>query len=54
MKDYKNITRWLHDVYDHKGISKTVEFDQIKKLYYGNQAQNPGGRVPIGPEIDFE
>merc|ERR1711976_503226 len=31
-----------------KGISKTVEFDQIKKLYYGNQAQNPGGRVPIG------
>jgi len=51
MRDYDNIFRWLENVYNFKGIYKTVEFEQIKKLYFGNRAQNPSGRVPIGPEI---
>merc|ERR1711976_245448 len=51
MKDYENISRWLENVYMYKGIYKTVDFEHIKKLYYGNRAQNPSGRVPLGPEI---
>merc|ERR1712226_567502 len=50
MSDYANISRWMHDIYNFNGINETVFFDQIKKLYYGNKAQNPSGRVPIGPK----
>ena len=38
----------------HPGIEETVNFDQIKRHYYGTHEDlNPGGIVPVGPELDL-
>lgn len=52
--DYRNIFRWIKQVYQYEGIGEnTINFEHIKKLYYGNKTQNPSQRVPLGPFIDY-
>jgi putative glutathione S-transferase len=52
--DYPNLTRYTRDLFHHPGIAQTVNFDHIRKHYYGSHKKiNPNGIVPIGPEMDF-
>ena len=52
--DYKNLQRYLMDLYQHPGIAETVNFDHIKRHYYiTHTGINPTGLVPIGPVLDL-
>jgi putative glutathione S-transferase len=52
--DYPNLSNYLRDLYQTRGIAETVDLDQIKRHYYGSHAKiNPTGIVPLGPELDF-
>ena len=36
------------------GVAETVDFDHIKRHYYGSHRTiNPTGIVPVGPEQDL-
>jgi putative glutathione S-transferase len=51
VKDYKNISRYLRDLYSLKAFRETTDFDHIKEYYYFSKTQlNPSQIVPIGPE----
>jgi len=53
--DYPNLWAYTRDLYQHPGIAETINFDHIKKHYYGSHLSvNPTGIVPMGPVIDFE
>lgn len=53
--DYPNLSGYLHDLYSTQQVSATVNFDHIKRHYYGSHKTiNPTGIVPVGPELDFE
>jgi glutathionyl-hydroquinone reductase len=52
--DYPNLSNYLRDLYQVPGIAETVNFDHIKRHYYGSHRHvNPTGIVPIGPVLDF-
>ncbi|NRG17600.1 glutathione S-transferase family protein [Rhizobiales bacterium] len=52
--DYPNLYGYLRDLYQVPGIAETVDFDVIKRHYYGShESVNPSGVVPIGPDIDL-
>jgi putative glutathione S-transferase len=52
---YPNLSGYLRDIYQIEGIADTVDFDHIKRHYYGTHADiNPTGIVPIGPALDLE
>ncbi|MCY3738498.1 MAG: glutathione S-transferase family protein [Gemmatimonadaceae bacterium] len=52
--DYPNLSGYLQDLYQQPGIAETVNFDHIKRHYYGTHPDlNPGGIVPVGPEQDL-
>lgn len=52
--DYPNLSGYLHDLYSTPRVSETVNFDHIKRHYYGSHRTiNPTGIVPVGPELDF-
>jgi putative glutathione S-transferase len=52
--DYPNLSNYLRDLYQAAGVAETVNMDHIKRHYYGSHKQiNPGGIVPLGPELDF-
>lgn len=52
--DYPNLHGYLRELYQVTGIAETVDFDVIKKHYYGShESLNPSGIVPIGPDIDL-
>ncbi len=54
IEDYPNIFAYVKDLYQIKGINKTVNFDHIKSHYYkSHKTINPTGIVPIGPISDF-
>jgi putative glutathione S-transferase len=53
--DYPNLSNYLRDLYQVPGVAETVDFDHIKRHYYGSHANiNPTRIVPVGPEIDHE
>lgn len=53
--DYPNLSNYLRDLYALPGVSETVNFDQIKRHYYGSHAGiNPTGIVPLGPELSLD
>lgn len=53
--DYPNLSGYLRDLYQIDGIAATVDFDHIKRHYYGTHAEiNPTRIVPIGPELDLD
>jgi putative glutathione S-transferase len=52
--DYPNLSNYLRDLYQTPGIAETVDFDHIKRHYYGSQLRiNPTGIVPLGPALDL-
>jgi len=54
MIDYPNLFGYLKDLYQHEGISDTVNFDHIKRHYYMTHDDiNPTRIVPLGPAQDL-
>jgi putative glutathione S-transferase len=54
LTNYPNLSRYARDLYKLPVIAQTVNFDHIRKHYYGSHKKiNPNGIVPIGPELDF-
>jgi len=55
IEDYPNLSNYLRDLYQTLGIKETVNFQHIKKHYYGShKIINPSGIIPKGPMIDFD
>ena len=53
--DYPNLWNYLKELYQLPGVAETVNMDHIKQHYYGSHRDlNPGGRVPVGPDPDFD
>ena len=53
--DYPNLWAYARDLYQRPAFGKTVNFDHIKRHYYGTHDQlNPSGIVPKGPEMHWE
>ena len=45
---------YLRDLYQHPGISETVNIEHIKRHYYESHLNiNPTAVVPTGPVIDY-
>ncbi|WPB86748.1 glutathione S-transferase family protein [Sediminicoccus rosea] len=52
--DHPNLWGWLRELYQWPGVAATVDFDHIRRHYYLSHRQlNPGGILPVGPELDF-
>ncbi len=52
--DYPNLSGYLRDLYQYRGIGETVDFDHIKRHYYFTHDDiNPTRIVPIGPLLDL-
>ena len=52
--DYQNLSGYVRDLYQHPGISGTVNMEHIKRHYYGShETINPTKIVPLGPTIDY-
>ncbi|MBG9368136.1 glutathione S-transferase family protein [Streptococcus sp. NLN64] len=52
--DYPNLWDYTKRLFNHQGISETVDFDHIKEHYYGSHKTiNPTGIVPVGPNLDW-
>ncbi|MDX8398543.1 MAG: glutathione S-transferase family protein [Mariprofundaceae bacterium] len=54
ISDYPNLSNYLRDLYQHPGVSDTVDILHIKQHYYGShESINPTRIVPKGPRLDF-
>lgn len=54
LTDYPNLWNYTKQIYNLPGIADTVNFDHIKRHYYGSHKTiNPNGIVPKGPELDW-
>lgn len=54
LTDYPNLWNYTKRIYNMPGIAETVNFDHIKKHYYGSHKTiNPIGIIPVGPELDW-
>lgn len=52
--DYPSLWAYARDLYQRPGFGDTVNFDHIKRHYYGTHPQiNPNGIVPKGPATDW-
>ena len=52
--DYPNLWAYARELYQVPGVAETVDFDHIKRHYYGShRTVNPTGIVPMGPLIDW-
>lgn len=53
IQDYANLGAYLRDLYQLPGVAATCDLESIKRDYYGNLFPlNPGGIIPLGPDID--
>ena len=53
IKDYKYLSVYSQDLYQLPGIADTCNLEAVKKDYYGNLFPlNPGGIIPLGPDIN--
>lgn len=54
LREYPNLWRYTRELYNYPGIKETVNFDHIKKHYYGSHPTiNPNRIVPTGPILDW-
>ena len=54
ISDYPNLANYARELYQVPGVAPTVDFEHIKRHYYGSHRQiNPTGIVPKGPALDF-
>ncbi|HZO14312.1 MAG TPA: glutathione S-transferase C-terminal domain-containing protein, partial [Polyangiaceae bacterium] len=52
--DYPHLWSYVRELYQWPGVAETVDFDHIKRHYYGSQRSiNPTRIVPKGPALDF-
>jgi putative glutathione S-transferase len=52
--DYRNLSRYLSDLYQVPGVAETVDMRHIKGHYYqSHRTINPAGIVPLGPLTDL-
>ncbi len=51
LKDYKALSAYLLRIHALPGVVETVNIDHIKQGYYSLKALNPGGIVPLGPDL---
>ncbi|GAB2213733.1 hypothetical protein Droror1_Dr00018046 [Drosera rotundifolia] len=52
--EYPNLINYTKDIFQHPGMSSTVNMAHIKSHYYGSiPSINPLGIIPIGPNIDY-
>lgn len=52
--DYSAISNYVRELFQLPGIAQTVNFEHIKKHYYGSHDTiNPTRVVPLGPDQDF-
>jgi len=52
--DYPDLFAAMREIYQLPGVARTVNFDHIKRHYYGSHRRiNPSGIVPKGPIVDF-
>ncbi len=55
LADYPHLWAFTRDIYQLPGVKQTVNFDHIKRHYYGSHKTiNPSGVVPVGPAIDYD
>jgi len=55
LSDYPNLWAYTRDLYQHPGISGTLNFAHNKQHYYAShETVNPTRIVPKGPVLDFE
>jgi putative glutathione S-transferase len=53
--DYPNLSAYVRELYQRPGVRETVNFDHIKRHYYGSHERiNPTRIVPVGPILDFD
>ncbi len=54
IQDYAHLSGYLRDLYQLPGVPSTCHLDAVKRDYYSNLFPlNPGGIVPIGPDLDL-
>ncbi len=54
IRDYHNLSNYMHDLYRLPGVADTVNMKHIKWHYYHSHRHiNPSGIVPKGPAPDF-
>ncbi|WP_413702423.1 glutathione S-transferase family protein [Psychromonas sp. KJ10-10] len=54
IEDYVNISQYLRQLYQVKGIKETVDQSHIKRHYYfSHKMINPTQVIPLGPDIDY-
>jgi glutathionyl-hydroquinone reductase len=52
--EYANLWPYLRDLYQWPGIAETVDFDEIRRHYYGTHRKlNPTGRIAVLPAADL-
>jgi glutathionyl-hydroquinone reductase len=51
--EYPALWRYTRRLYAVPGIAATVDVQRYKENYYAIRSVNPGGVVPLGPQIDF-
>jgi glutathionyl-hydroquinone reductase len=53
--DYPSLFDYARQLYQTPGVAATVNFDHIKRHYYGSHRRiNPSGLVPVGPVPTFD
>lgn len=52
LREYPSLFAFTKNMLQVPGVSKTVNIDHIKQGYYSIKALNPGGLVPMGPDMD--
>ncbi|MGJ3264163.1 MAG: glutathione S-transferase family protein [Salinarimonas sp.] len=53
--DYPNLSGYLRELYQVRGVAETCDFGHIKRHYYqSHESVNPSRIVPLGPELDLE
>lgn len=51
---YRNVARFVKELYHHPAFQATTNTDHIKRHYYNTQRPvNPNGIVPTGPSLDW-
>ncbi len=54
LESFDNLSNYVRALYQHPGVSTTVNFDHIKThYYYSHDTINPTRIVPKGPDIDY-
>lgn len=53
--DYPALSNYVRELYQVPGVAETVNFDHIKRHYYGSHKTiNPTGIIPSGPVLEFD